>query len=308
MSFPKKAREGGGIAQSPCLLLFGSLTVIAICVGSAIFNGGSQYNVDQLLSLNPSSVSRVTNTDSSSSPSGCQEAQQVTQKIDYGKCHSSQFVNVTTPLFVVWEDYEKAPPFDWYVIQAGGNVGLNVGGGDPVWEYVRPCRWRGLVLEPQPQVFQQLERNYADVPDIHTLNLAVSDQSGFMSMRGAGETASLNPNSKDGDVQVVTLPELWEKYKPERVDVLVVDIEGNEENVLFKAPIPSPKPRYILFEMIHLKPEVKDRIDQALYSQGYVRRDDLKHMDKTARSRNAPPQDRLYSLLPKGPPAFAEDA
>lgn len=122
-------------------------------------------------------------------------------------CNSTTF-NVTTPLFVQWEVYEQAPPLDFWVVQLGGNVGLNVGGGDPVWEYARPCHWQGAILEPQPTVFAQLKDNYADVSSrIETFNWAASDTSGYMTMQGRGETARLRAGSSGGDVRVVTLQE-----------------------------------------------------------------------------------------------------
>ena len=217
-------------------------------------------------------------------------------------CHSSNFVNVTTPLFVRWEDYlsetqdaHQGLPYDFYVIQLGGNVGLNVGGGDPVWEYVRPCHWSAAILEPQPHIFAQLQHNYADVADrIQTLNLAVSNQRGNMSMRGGGETASLQTN-QEGNIAVVTLADLWQRLQPlTRVDVLVVDVEGHENRVLQLQDLPSPQPRFVLLEIAHLSTEQRDGIDRALVRQGYVAVEDLKHMDRVARLKNAPPQDRIY--------------
>ena len=227
------------------------------------------------------------------------------------ECYSNNFENVTTPLFVKWEDWTDDrhihilpggyrhyhPPRDWYIIQLGGNVGLNVGGGDPVWEYVRPCHWSGVILEPQPNIFHQLETNYADVADrIQTLNMGISDQPGNFSLRGGGETASLG--NSNGNIVVKTLQQLWDDLQPlTRVDVLVVDVEGHEERVLALQDMPHPKPRLILYEMIHLKDQQRDKIDQKLKQQGYVWRNDLIHMDNLARRRNFPAQDRLYELM-----------
>ena len=118
-------------------------------------------------------------------------------------------------------------------------------------------------------------------------------------MKGGGETAHLVPRSS-GDIPVVTLQDLWDRFQPTKIDVLVVDVEGHEEQVLHLQEIPTPKPRYILFEMVHLQFGVKSRIDDTLRKQGYVPRADLIHNDRVARRNNGRPQDRLYSLLAEG--------
>lgn len=220
-------------------------------------------------------------------------------------CHSSNFRRVQTPLFIRWEEWNSfvndkptaAPPHDWYIIQLGGNVGLNIGGGDPVWEYVRPCHWQGAILEPQPDVFAQLQANYADVaPRIQTLPWAISNQQGNFSMRGGGEQAGINIR-QPGNISVHTLQDLWNYLQPPMVHALVVDVEGHEERILYYQDIPSPKPRLILFERKHLTTFQLDRIDLGLKRQGYEFQTDLRHEDDLARRSNAPPQDRLYALV-----------
>ena len=106
---------------------------------------------------------------------------------------------------------------------------------------IHPCHWSGVILEPQPNIFHQLQTNYAD--RIQTLNMGISDQPGNFSLRGGGEKASLG--NSNGNIVVKTLQQLWDDLQPlTRVDVLVVDVEGHEERVLALQ---------VLYEMIHLK-------------------------------------------------------
>ena len=63
------------------------------------------------------------------------------------------------------------------------------------------------------------------------------------------------------------------------------------------APSQASVRALVLYEMIHLKDDQRDKIDQRLKQQGYVWRNDLIHMDKLARSWNMPAQDRLYELV-----------
>ena len=220
-------------------------------------------------------------------------------------CQSSAFEHVETPLYIKWEEWEQRSPLDFYVIQLGGNTGLNRKGGDPVWEYVRPCQWRGAILEPVPATFDKLQQNYADVADrIQTLNMAVSNQTGTMSLKGMNEMARMVPLGQGrGEIQVKTLADLWAQLQPQRVDALVVDVEGHEVQCLADQDMPSPKPRYILFEIKQLNEQERQRIDDALKRQGYIHRADLKHKDKKAIENNDPPGDRLYSLPPPMVPA-----
>src|SRR5687767_667926 len=49
----------------------------------------------------------------------------------------------------------------FFFVQIGANDGRR---GDPVFQFIRQYRWRGLLLEPQPDVFRVLVRNYEDEP------------------------------------------------------------------------------------------------------------------------------------------------
>ena len=68
-----------------------------------------------------------------------------------------------------------------------------------------------------------------------------ADQPGNFSLRGGGETASLDTGK--GNIVVKTLQQLWDDLQPlKTVDLLVVDVDGYEECVLafYKTcPIPS---------------------------------------------------------------------
>ena len=216
-------------------------------------------------------------------------------------CQASAFTNVETPLYIKWEEWQGGDaPLDFYIVQLGGNQGRNVKGGDPVWEYVRPCHWRGAILEPVAFAFSKLQENYADVADrIQTLQMAVSNTTGTMSIKGMNEMARMVPLGQGrGEVPVVTLRDLWTKLQPTQVDALVVDVEGHEVACLADQDLPSPKPRFILLEIKNLNEEERQRIDDALKRQGYLHRADLFHKDKKAIENHDPPGDRLYSLPP----------
>ena len=233
-------------------------------------------------------------------------------------CNSSNFqTKPAVPLFIKWEHF-LPQTHNLYFIQLGANVGKNVGSGDPIWEYVRPCHWSGAAVELVSNTYVQLKENYADVSDrVLTLNYGVSKERGYVSMMGlGGEMARIpqivkeipNNNDTTAYVEIVTIDDIWDKLRDRipstGVDILVLDVEGNEANILVhggsgngSGELPHPKPKRILFEIAHLSTPVRDEIDESLRAQGYRQSADLIHRDEFAIRNNMPAQDRLYELI-----------
>jgi hypothetical protein len=215
----------------------------------------------------------------------------------------------SVPLFVRWEDYAGG----WLPreirglvsVQIGANCGSNTAscavGGDPVFEYVRACSWKGIAIEPSSKTFEKLCHTYADIPLVAPRRGAVTSPSRvhsplFMANRPI-ETNRLSNLTIGRRVPLTSLAALWEQeVRPmtEVVHVLVIDAEGSEPYILC-CNIPSPKPMMILFEHVHLKQEERDAIGQNLERQGYVHVADLKHQGSRS-ARLGLPQDRLYGL------------
>jgi len=206
------------------------------------------------------------------------------------------------PLFVQWENYLKSMHGVNFV-QIGGNCGTNMPecavGGDPIWEYATRFGWNGIVLEPVPHIFKQLSQNYKKFPTIKPVQALVSNHSGTGRILDSAETSheiSLS-RSKGVNVPTYTLVSLWrEKFGADKkkVDILVVDAEGNEPKILSGA-FPEPKPQLVLFEIANLQAADVKAIDANLRKEGYVLLDKLKHQDKIGKTM--PPQDALYGLL-----------
>jgi FkbM family methyltransferase len=224
-------------------------------------------------------------------------------------CDSSTFSPPEVPLFIKWEHFMPKTR-DLFFIQIGANVGKNVGSGDPIWEYVRPCNWSGVAVELVPDTFLKLKTNYVDMEAskrVVTLNYGVSDKPGYAKISGHGETASIGSAvvadkeqvERDGLVEIVTITGLWDRIKDHipssGVDILVLDVEGNEGNILARENLPFPRPTRVLFEIAHLSVREKDEIDENLRSQGYRQSADLIHRDRLGLTM--PPQDRLYELI-----------
>jgi len=205
-----------------------------------------------------------------------------------------------TPLFVKWEDYLGNDLSDVKFVQVGGNCGTNTpecaAGGDPIWEYATRFGWKGVVVEPVPRLFEQLRGNYQPFPSITPLHGMVSDHAGVGKIVDFGEMS--HEGNKGVDVDSYTLEGLWadkvKSFAGSKVDILVVDAEGNEPKIL-SGPIPEPRPKFILFEMSQLNGASKAQIDQNLVAHGYSKVQELKHMDP--KGQTMAPQDVLYKLL-----------
>merc|ERR1719203_428598 len=207
------------------------------------------------------------------------------------------------PLFVKWEEYIKSMHGVNFV-QIGGNCGTNLPdcavGGDPIWEYATRFNWNGIVLEPVPQIFSKLSENYQPYPSVRPVQALVSNHSGVGRILDRAETShEISLSGKKGvEVPTYTLKKLWKKVfgaDKKKVDLLVVDAEGNEPKILSGA-FPEPKPKLVLFEIANLQAADLARIDYNLKEKGYVLEKQLKHQDKVGLTM--PPQDALYKLSP----------
>ena len=216
------------------------------------------------------------------------------------------------PLFVRWEEYVPrylASANHVRFVQFGANCGRNTKscavGGDPVWNYVQHCGWRGLAFEPVAGTFQELCRNVAAIGGrVRPLRAVISNETGSAWMKinapDGGERSHVMPAPQSGTepsslVQRTPSLSLHDVWSQDGVDVLIVDAEGFVERVLGYSPLPTPLPQLVLFEHVYLSEPQRARIDANLLGQGFHRIADLRHMD--ARGANAPPQDRLYGRL-----------
>jgi hypothetical protein len=66
---------------------------------------------------------------------------------------------------------------EFFFVQIGAYDGLK---SDPILAFVRDRRWRGILVEPQPDVFEKLKRNYANIPNVIFENLAIAAWEGSL--------------------------------------------------------------------------------------------------------------------------------
>jgi len=122
--------------------------------------------------------------------------------------------------------------------------------------------WRGLLVEPLPQVFARLQTNSTGLPDVRLVHAACSDRDGTASIRlgrdgalGQMSSLSMDPaiasNLADecAEVRTVTLEHLlWNYDIPEDFGVLLIDTEGWDLTVLRGLEQARSRPRIIVTE------------------------------------------------------------
>lgn len=156
---------------------------------------------------------------------------------------------------------------DPFFVQIGAHDGVSF---DPIRPFVEKFRWRGLLVEPQPKVFQKLVENYRSHPQLILENAAVAEQDGsavlymFAETPGIPEHASMlasfrrgaleaNGHGYSGPIKSLSVPAarlstLLRKHRIDRVDILQIDTEGFDFQILKMIDFNLIKPELIHFE------------------------------------------------------------
>lgn len=209
--------------------------------------------------------------------------------------------------------FEPAPIFDLTVqylmsrrghslrfVQVGANDGIS---GDPLRKYILKFNWRGVLVEPQPEVYAALKANYAALAGrLFFENVAITTRSGEVSMYRAKDNlraghgspldtstvASLDPRlastqlgKEAGDLERIFVPtarldDLIAKHGLGDLEVLQIDTEGHDWEVLQTLNLAKTRPMVIQFEHGHLSPrdigsmtEYLNRHDYLVYFGGH---------------------------------------
>lgn len=190
------------------------------------------------------------------------------------------------------------------VVQVGANDGFN---HDPIHKFIKRDNWRGVLLEPQKEVFDQyLQKLYAKNKGVHTVNAAIDEKDGtrpvykisFSKARWAtgltsfhrptleemvisdhviqcakneGVELPVNPQDRIKEEQIATIsPEsLMQQYQIEKIDWLQIDVEGFDYEVIKLFNIEKTRPGVIVFEQYNLTEKVRQECYQHLQDKGY---------------------------------------
>lgn len=202
------------------------------------------------------------------------------------------------------DTYSRAKKGNFTVVQIGANDGIT---HDPVHKYIKRDGWNGVLLEPQPRVYNRyLKKIYARNPGIHTVCAALGEeegkrdlyQIGFSDMRWATGLASFNRENvqkaydtglvasrcaKHGlkiptepeqqiiaeEVDIISPKRLLKQYEITHIDLLQIDTEGFDYEVIKMFDIAQTKPDAIIFEFVHLSENDMEACRELLKTNGY---------------------------------------
>lgn len=166
---------------------------------------------------------------------------------------------------------------------------------DPLYQYIRLSEWKGILVEPQVDLFKKLHRKFDQNSNITLENVAISDKNGekpFYFLKSKSKSKSL-PKWTDQlssfhkevpfgvlnqlpyaridtiSIKCMTLKSLFEKHNVQQLDLLMVDTEGHDYIVLQSLDFKKYCPKMILFEHCFLSEEDERKCLDLLRSQGY---------------------------------------
>lgn len=189
---------------------------------------------------------------------------------------------------------------DLRFLQVGGMDGKRY---DPIYAFAKHYAWRGLVLEPLPDLFEALAANYADCPNVTPVNAALTEADGERDMvrvtrdavregavplwaeglgtfhpernalggvgTGPDLHATLQKHMRREPVRCMTLRSLADSHDLMRVDLLHVDAEGSELTILRQVDAEGFRPRVVHLEYWALPPHERGQVIGLLAERGY---------------------------------------
>lgn len=141
--------------------------------------------------------------------------------------------------------FKKLSTKEIFFIQIGANDGVSQ---DPIFKYSE--KWKGILIEPLKEPFNNLIKNYENKrTGKYFENVAIGENNGEIEMiipkignedtNYATKVASIVNNNTlnkfDTETQIVkqtTLSSLLKKYNVQKIDLLVLDVEGYELNII----------------------------------------------------------------------------
>jgi FkbM family methyltransferase len=152
---------------------------------------------------------------------------------------------------------------DFFFVQVGANNGED---HDQINAMIRRYNWRGILLEPQPDVFADLVRNYAGHDRLIFENAALGYSDGeqeFWTVPGEHGLGSFDKGvlrrsgfhdseTKQLLVKTVSAQTLLAKHAVGHIDLLQVDAEGFDFEVIKMFLAAGSLPTVINYEHLHL--------------------------------------------------------
>lgn len=199
-----------------------------------------------------------------------------------------------------------------FFIQIGSNDGVN---GDPIYEFILNWNWSGIKVEPVRYVFEKLEKNFRDFPNIILENSAIASLTAgtveesssqkfyylrqdeiapeWYSQLGSFSLATILKHEQwipdlqerliTSDVACLSFNQLCHKYNVDHIDIIHIDTEGYDFEIIKLIDFEKFTPSIVLYEHKHLSTSDQAACRQHLANFGYqfvsTKRDTLAVLD-----------------------------
>lgn len=191
--------------------------------------------------------------------------------------------------YIIFERVQNNP--DFYFIQIGANDGL---ANDPIRPLVKQFHIKGLLVEPMPDFFARLTRNYADEPQLDFENCAIGAVDGEVSlfrfkpdtplpnnffhgmarfdknyMLARSRKMGLGDAIEEIKVPALTFETLTRKHNIRKIDFLQIDTEGFDFEIIKMAFSLNIFPEIINYEWTEISVEDRLACKSLLAEKGY---------------------------------------
>ena len=171
----------------------------------------------------------------------------------------------------------------FFFVQVGANDGI---GNDPIRKFIERHHWRGLLVEPQPKVFERLKVNYSHENQLVLVNAAIARESGSSKLYTVStdgiETGLASFDRRlllnqlpvgteiaELTVPAMTLHDLLTAYAVKSIDLLQIDAEGYDYEVIKMLDFGAVRPSVIHYEHRHLSNDDRIACERLLNGHGY---------------------------------------
>jgi FkbM family methyltransferase len=204
-----------------------------------------------------------------------------------------------------YAEIKKARGEAAFCVQVGANDGKT---NDPVYRYLTGYGWRGLLVEPLVDVFEQeLKKTYSGYPNVTLANVALAPTNGSLPLyrvaisrarwatglsgfrrenlenhiangyieKKAKADGLAMPSDPNAVIEVVQVPTktvatLLTDHKIDRFDVLCIDTEGFDFEILKLFDFNAHQPDFVLFESKNLADDDYIAAKNMLAGAGYT--------------------------------------
>lgn len=198
----------------------------------------------------------------------------------------------TEPLARVIFEFARTHP-GAFVIQIGSHDSSQL---DPIRRHIETRGWRGILVEPIPEVFERLKANYAHVEGLIFENVAIAPHDGSMELHYVPQTdeAGLPPwydalasfhrdvllshrkfipdiedRIRTREIVSMTFDSLCTKHAISAVDFIQIDTEGYDYEIVKLIDLDRFQPALLQVEELHFDEGTKQSFLERVAGSGY---------------------------------------